>query len=67
MVLVYDLLFGKGVQCGGPFKRLLMNNKSDLKAALASTTVDNRDNGSEYQCKASLAVVYFGLYNSSPV
>ena len=50
MVLVYDLLFGKGIQCGGPFKRLLMNNKSDLKAALtlASTTVDNyRDSGSE--------------------
>ena len=45
MVLVYDLLFGKGIQCGGPLKPLLMKHKKCLKKALDSVhaTIATRD------------------------
>ncbi len=33
MVLVYDLLYGKGIQCGGPLKRAVHNHKSELREA----------------------------------
>ncbi len=36
MILVYDLVFGKGIQCGGPLKRFMMENKEKLKSALSN-------------------------------
>ena len=38
MVLLYDLLLGKGIQCGGPLKRLLTSHKAELLTALKSST-----------------------------
>ena len=34
MVLVYDLLFGKGIQCGGPLKQAINRHKVELKKML---------------------------------
>jgi hypothetical protein len=34
MILLYDMLLGKGIQCGGPIKRFLINHKMELLAAL---------------------------------
>ena len=38
MVLLYDLLLGKGVQCGGPLKRFLTSHKVELLTALKNST-----------------------------
>ena len=43
MVLLYDLLLGKGIQCGGPVKRFLLSHKVDLFNALREST-DNKSN-----------------------
>jgi len=32
MILVYDMLLGKGIQCGGPLKYFIMGYKEELKA-----------------------------------
>ncbi|CAK8680322.1 28S rRNA (cytosine-C(5))-methyltransferase-like [Clavelina lepadiformis] len=34
-LLVYDFLFGKGIQCSGKYKRAVMANKSSLQSTLA--------------------------------
>ncbi|KAJ3586371.1 hypothetical protein NHX12_012770 [Muraenolepis orangiensis] len=34
-VLVYDLLIGQGLKCGGPWKVMMMKHRSRLEAALA--------------------------------
>ena len=38
MVLLYDLLLGKGIQCGGTLKRFLTSHKVELLTALKSST-----------------------------
>uniref|UniRef100_A0A8C6UH69 NOP2/Sun RNA methyltransferase 5 n=1 Tax=Neogobius melanostomus TaxID=47308 RepID=A0A8C6UH69_9GOBI len=47
-VLVYDLLLGRGLKCGGTWKAALLKNRSRLQAALARIKVrqgvsDNQD------------------------
>ena len=39
LVLVYDFLFGPGLQCGGALKEAVMRNKSCLLSALARLKV----------------------------
>ena len=34
LVLLHDLLYGKGVQCGGPLKHSVMRHKEDLRRSL---------------------------------
>ncbi|XP_069766776.1 28S rRNA (cytosine-C(5))-methyltransferase [Narcine bancroftii] len=41
-VLVYDLLFGKGLKCGGNWKVLMMKHRSQLKSALARLKVKRK-------------------------
>ncbi|XP_062887352.1 probable 28S rRNA (cytosine-C(5))-methyltransferase [Mobula hypostoma] len=41
-VLVYDLLFGKGLKCGGSWKVLIMKHRSQLKSALARLKVKRK-------------------------
>ncbi|XP_053562285.1 28S rRNA (cytosine-C(5))-methyltransferase isoform X2 [Bombina bombina] len=41
-VLVYDLLFGKGVQCGGRWKATIFANRARLQAELAKLKVKNK-------------------------
>lgn len=41
MVLLYDLLLGKGIQCGGPMKRFLVNHKVELLAAFRRSVDQN--------------------------
>ena len=55
MVLLYDMLLGKGIQCGGPMKRFLADHKVELLAALHK--IDGNSGGFDsslariYQCK----------------
>ncbi|XP_042194837.1 probable 28S rRNA (cytosine-C(5))-methyltransferase [Callorhinchus milii] len=41
-VLVYDLLFGKGVKCGGNWKAIITKHRSQLKSALARLKVKRK-------------------------
>ena len=41
MILLYDLLLGKGIQCGGPIKRFLVHHKMELLVALHKITEEN--------------------------
>lgn len=41
-VLVYDLLFGKGLKCGGSWKVMIMRHKSRLKSSLAMMMVKQK-------------------------
>jgi len=34
MVLLYDMLFGKGIQCGGPVKRAMHRHKAEILKCL---------------------------------
>ena len=34
MVFLYDMLFGKGIQCGGPVKRTMNRHKVDILKSL---------------------------------
>ena len=43
MILLYDLLLGKGIQCGGPMKRFILNHKADLLIAFKENTKRNSD------------------------
>ena len=38
-MLVYDLLFGQGVQCGGELKQCISRNKAALQSCLAHLKV----------------------------
>lgn len=33
MIILYDMLLGKGIQCGGQIKRFLLDHKTELLAA----------------------------------
>jgi len=33
-VLLYDMLFGKGIQCGGPVKRVMHRHKAEILKCL---------------------------------
>ena len=39
LVLVYDFLFGRGLQVGGQLKQVITRNKTSLQAALARMKV----------------------------
>ena len=39
LVLVYDFLFGHGVQCGGELKQCISRNKAALQSCLARLKV----------------------------
>lgn len=41
-VLVYDLLFGKGLKCGGRWKALVRRHRARLQAELARLKVQHR-------------------------
>ncbi|KAL6473292.1 hypothetical protein MHYP_G00194800 [Metynnis hypsauchen] len=41
-VLVYDLLFGRGVKCGGSWKAMMVKHRSRLQAALARIKVKQK-------------------------
>uniref|UniRef100_W5LBG6 NOP2/Sun RNA methyltransferase 5 n=1 Tax=Astyanax mexicanus TaxID=7994 RepID=W5LBG6_ASTMX len=41
-VMVYDLLFGQGVKCGGAWKAMMMKHRSRLQAALARMKVKQK-------------------------
>lgn len=41
-VLVYDLLFGQGLKCGGSWKAMMMKQRSRLQAALARMKVKQK-------------------------
>uniref|UniRef100_UPI00398ECCAB 28S rRNA (cytosine-C(5))-methyltransferase n=1 Tax=Pristiophorus japonicus TaxID=55135 RepID=UPI00398ECCAB len=41
-LLVYDLLFGKGLKCGGNWKALIMKHRSQLQSALARLKVKRK-------------------------
>ena len=34
MVLLYDMLFGKGIQCGGPWKKAMKKHKVEILKCL---------------------------------
>lgn len=38
-MLVYDFLFGQGIQCGGEFKQCISRNKTALQSCLARMKV----------------------------
>lgn len=42
IVLIYDYLLGKGLQCGGRYKKLVYSRKSQLKSALALIKVKRK-------------------------
>ncbi|XP_066507775.1 probable 28S rRNA (cytosine-C(5))-methyltransferase isoform X2 [Hoplias malabaricus] len=42
MVLVFDLLFGRGVKCGGSWKTMMVKHRSRLQAALARMKVKQK-------------------------
>ena len=35
LVLVYDFLFGQGIECGGELKQFIFNHKAALQSCLA--------------------------------
>lgn len=41
-VLVYDLLFGQGLKCGGSWKAMIMKHRSRLQASLARMKVKQK-------------------------
>ena len=41
MILLYDLLLGKGIQCGGPMKRFLVDHKKILLEAFMKSVERN--------------------------
>lgn len=41
-VLVYDLLFGQGLKCGGNWKTMMLKQRSRLQAALARMKVKQK-------------------------
>ena len=41
-ILVYELLFGHGLKCGGKFKQCITRNKSSLNAALARIKIRHK-------------------------
>lgn len=41
-VLVYDLVIGKGLKCGGAWKALMMKHRSRLQAALARMKIKQK-------------------------
>ncbi|CAL8369509.1 unnamed protein product [Lota lota] len=41
-VLVYDLLIGQGLKCGGPWKVMMMKHRSRLEAALARMKIKQK-------------------------
>ncbi|XP_032901922.1 28S rRNA (cytosine-C(5))-methyltransferase [Amblyraja radiata] len=41
-VLVYDLLFGKGLKCGGSWKALIMKHRSQLNSTLARLKIKRK-------------------------
>ncbi|MGH0148240.1 UNVERIFIED_CONTAM: hypothetical protein FKN15_045848 [Acipenser sinensis] len=41
-VLVYDLLIGRGVKCGGSWKALIMKHRARLQAALARLKIKRK-------------------------
>ncbi|XP_005986929.1 probable 28S rRNA (cytosine-C(5))-methyltransferase [Latimeria chalumnae] len=41
-VLVYDLLFGKGLKCGGSWKLMIMRHRSPLQSALARMKIKRK-------------------------
>ncbi len=57
MVLVYDLIFGKGIQCGGPLKRVMMKHKEELKLLL-----NNEDCSNSYSSPGTLSNCAFKFY-----
>ncbi|KAE8622407.1 hypothetical protein XENTR_v10005229 [Xenopus tropicalis] len=46
-VLVYDLLFGKGLQCGGRWKAVILGHKARLRAELARLKVKKKVSSNE--------------------
>lgn len=65
MVLLYDLLLGKGIQCGGPMKRFLINHKVELLAAFRSSVDRNsgvvQSSGTYYICTIIIAPFFFNF------
>lgn len=39
---MYDLLFGKGLKCGGSWKALIMKHRSQLKSTLARLKIKRK-------------------------
>ena len=59
LVLLHDLLYGKGIQCGGPLKFLVKRHRADLICSLKTIRQDEDDSQS---CKCSTCTVYMYMY-----
>ena len=42
MILLYDFLFGKGIQCGGPWKQAILRHKTRLHAELIKLKIQRK-------------------------
>ena len=62
MILLYDMLLGKGIQCGGQIKRFLLDHKMELLAALhkieGNIGILESSRTHTYQCKEGTYSVY---------
>ncbi len=69
MVMVYDLLYGKGIQCGGALKQAILRHREELRGAARraqeerSKTPENEEEGkncSKIISTISTRVAYVG-------
>ena len=70
MVLLYDMLLGRGIQCGGPVKRFLRNHKGELLTAFEKSAKRNSDSqmiGTAGIWYMYFVVLIFALCNNSSV
>ena len=61
LVLLHDLLYGKGVKCGGPLKYSVMRHRGDLRRSLRA--LDQHGEGEISLCKSLLCSVYIARKN----
>lgn len=59
LVLVYDLLFGKGVKCGGPLKQYITNHKKELQLSVTKCD-DHRMKNCTPKCKLMVSYLHVG-------
>ena len=50
LVLLHDLLYGKGIQCGGPLKFIVKRHRADL---IHSLTILRQEDDDSQSCKCT--------------
>ena len=70
MILLYDLLLGKGIQCGGPIKRFLFQHKMELLVAFRKITekisISDESTGTIIAYSTCLCVLRFCCFTPVP-